>query len=136
MKRNKIRYQSKPVARIEIVCTGNAFLRHVDDDAIATAQKGDFQLYAYNEGLNGNRLGEYEATGLSGYFKIDVYDGKKWCLVLLNDIFPHRENHFSKKEYPIDTYGLCKELVQALKGRILLRTYREHYELEPAAVSE
>jgi hypothetical protein len=136
MKRNKIRYKSEPVRRIEIILTGNIFLRYVDDDAIGSAKKGDVQVYAYNEALNGNRAGEYDSTGFSGYFKVDVFDGKKWCLILLNDIFPHQENHFSKKECPIDTYGLCREILEALTGRILLRTYREHYELESAAESE
>jgi hypothetical protein len=130
MKRNKIRYKSEPVRRIEIILTGNVFLHYVDDEAIETAKKGDLQVYAYNEALNSSRMGDYGSTGFSGYLKTDVFDGKKWCLVLLEEIFTHRENHFSKKERPIDTYGLCREILEKLAGRILLRTYREHYELD------
>ncbi len=130
MKRNKVRYKSNPVERIEIILTGQVFLQYVDDEAIESAAKGDLQVYPYNDDLHTTNQGEYDETGFSGYFKADVYDGRKWCLVLLNDIFVNQENHFSKKERPIDTYELCLSILQKLKGRILLRTYREHYYLD------
>ena len=126
MKR-KICYQSKSVPRIPIMLSGEVYLRYVDDGALEKPSKGDLMVYPYEEALNGARLGRYEETGFSGYFKVDVFDGKKWCLVLLNDIFPERENHFSKKERPIDTYALCKPILQNMKEKTLLRTYREHY---------
>ena len=129
-KRNKIRYQSTPKEKILIILTGTLYLQYRDDEQSLHAKKGDLLVYPQNEALHTTRQGEYEVTGLSGYFKIDVCDGKEWRAVLLNDIFLHDENHFSKTERPIDTYEACAELLQSLKGRALKRTYREHYELE------
>ena len=130
MKRNKIRYTSKPVERIEILLTGQVYLQYVDDEALERPKKGDLKVYPYNDALHSIRQGDYESTGFSGYFKTDVFDGKKWCLVLLNEIFPNQENHFGKKECPIDTYAICHEMLVALKGRAVLRTYRAHSYLE------
>jgi hypothetical protein len=135
-KRNKIRYQSKPKPRVTLALSGKVYLRYVDDEAIAAAGKGDAMVYPYNEALNSLRQGDYGSTGFAGYFKVDVHDGREWRLVLLNDIFPHRENHFSKSEYPIDTYRLCREILEGMQGKTLLRTYREHYAPEGAAESE
>ena len=135
-KRNKIRYQSKPVRRITLVLTGKTYLVYRDDDAIAQAQKGDMKVYPYNEALRSTHQGQYENTGFAGYFKVDVYDGKEWRLVLLNTIFPEHENHFSKSERPIDTYRLCLDMLRGLEGKTLLRTYREHYALEGSAAED
>ena len=128
-KHNKKRYQSKPVERKCLALSGNVHLQYVDDEAIEHPVKGDLKLYPWNEALNSTRLGEYGATGFSGYFKADMYDGKQWCLVLVNDIFTEGEHHFSKSERPIDTANLCKEILQKLAGKNLHRTYREHYTL-------
>lgn len=130
MKRNKIRYQSEVKNRPVITLTGKAYLLYVDDEAMESAQKGDLMIYPENDALRSNRMGEYGATGFSGYFKLDVCDGKDWCALLLNDIFPQKENHFSKTERPIDTYQVCREVVANLAGRKVMRTYREHYELQ------
>lgn len=130
MKRNKIRYQSKPKDKVLLVVSGEVHLKYVDDEAIESPAKGDFMVYPYNDSLNSTRLGEYDSTGYVGYFKVDVWDGKQWCLVLLNDIFPHSEHHFAKKERPADTYVVCAEILRGLKGKSLLRRYREHYELD------
>ncbi len=132
-KRNKIRYTSKPKARVAIIITGEIFLRFVDDDAIALAKKGDLQVFPCNESLCTTRQGEYDANGFAGYFKVDVYDGREWQPVILQEIFPDRLHYFSKTEYPIDTYALCRETLKALTGRSLVRKYREHYELEDVA---
>jgi hypothetical protein len=105
-------------------------LQYVDEELIALPQKGDLMLFAQCEALHTTRQGDYWATGVSGYFKVDVYDGKKWQPVSLPELFPGREHHFSKTECPIDTYEFCKELIIPLTSRILLRTYREHYVLE------
>lgn len=126
-KRNKIRYKSAPIERKAITLSGEVYLQYEDDDAIEQAKKGDLKLYPMNDSLNGMRLGEYGSTGFSGYFKVDVYDGRQWCLLLLNDIFMHRENHFSKSERPIDTYGFCAEILKSRAGSNVVRTYREHY---------
>jgi hypothetical protein len=135
-KRNKVRYQSTPKRRVELKLTGKVYLRYEDEEAIAGASKGDLMVYPYNEALNAVRQGEYDSTGFSGYFKADVFDGREWRLVLLNDIFPNRENHFAKSERPIDTYILCAEILRGMSGKILLRTYREHYAPDEAAAEE
>ncbi len=130
-KRNKIRYQSEVKPRILITMTGTVYLRFVDDEAIETmAQKGDLQVFPNNDALNSTRLGEYDATGFSGYFKVDVYDGRNWQPVIINDIFESHENHFAKTEKPIDTYYICEEILKTYAGKLLLRTYREHYQLD------
>ena len=129
-KRNKIRYQSKPKDKVIITLTGAIYLRYEDDEAIEQPVKGDVMVYPYNDALNSTRQGDYYSTGFSGYFKVDVFEGNVWCLVLLNDIFPHQEHHFSKSECPIDTFNLCAEILRGLAGKRLVRTYREHYELD------
>jgi hypothetical protein len=126
-KRNKVRYQVKNKPKISIVLTGKTYLKYVDDEAIETPLRGDMLVYPQNDALNSTRLGDYDSTGFSGYFKVDVFEGNVWCPVLLNDIFAHREHHFSKTECPIDTYHLCVEILTAMAGTSLIRTYREHY---------
>lgn len=126
-KRNKIRYQAEKKQKITIVLTGQVLLRYVDDEAIDLAKKGDLMVYPNNDALNSNRMGDYESTGFSGYFKVDVHDGREWQPVIISDIFANHENHFAKSERPIDTYNICHELLVQLSGKRLLRTYREHY---------
>lgn len=127
-KRNKIRYQSHEKPRVELTLTGNVYLQYVDDEALQSPQKGDLMVYPFNDALHTARMGDYGSTGFTGYFKADVYDGWGWRLVLLGDIFTHQENHFAKSERPIDTYGLCREILLSWAGKKLQRTYREHYE--------
>lgn len=129
-KRNKIRYTAEVKNRKKLVLTGNVFLRYEDEeDEISHARPGDLLVYPQNDALNTTRQGDYRANGFSGYFKVDIAEGKIWCPLLLNGIFDHKENHFSKTEYPIDTFQLCGEMLVALAGRTVTRTYREHYEL-------
>ena len=126
-KRNKVRYQTKHKDKITIVLTGNVYLEYVDDEALETPLRGDLKVFPQNDALNTTRVGEYDSTGFSGYFKIDVFEGNVWCPVLVHDVFPDREHHFSKSECPIDTYRLCEEMLKAMAGKSLMRTYREHY---------
>lgn len=127
---NKLHYQSKEKNRPTITLTGNIFLQYADEEeVIMQAAKGDLLVYPNNEALNTNRMGEYEATGFSGYFKVDVSDGKNWQPLIISDIFAAHENHFSKKERPLDTYEICAEKLRELAGKQVTRTYREHYEL-------
>ena len=135
MKRKKS-YQSKDRPAKELVLSGKVFLRYEDDEAIESAGKGDLVVYPINDSLNGARLGAYEEVGFVGYFKVEVYDGASWCLVRLNEIFPAKEHHFGKKERPCDTYALCLDILEALKGKTLLRTYREHYNLSEHAAED
>lgn len=126
-KRNKVRYQSKPVRRVAITLTGNIYLQYVDDEAMESPNKGDLMVYPYNDALHSVHMGRYETTGFAGYFKADVYDGYEWRLLLLNDFFAEHENYFSKSERPIDTYNLCLPMLKTLAGTEVVRTYREHY---------
>lgn len=128
MKRNKIRYKANPVVIIPITITGVCYLMFRDDDEALQSKKGDFLVYPHNDALHTTRQGDYESTGFSGYFKVDVNDGKTWQPVIITDIFPHREHHFSKSECPIDTYHLVEEILKGWEGKTLRRTYREHYE--------
>ncbi len=130
MGKRKITYTSTPKKRVGIVLTGNVYLQYRDDESVEINQKGDLLVYAECKQLHTNHLAEYDQTGFTGYFKVDVYDGVAWQPVIINDIFSHHEHHFSRTERSIDTYALCKEMLTALAGRTLLRTYREHYELE------
>jgi hypothetical protein len=129
-KHNKLRYQVKDKPKITIILTGVVFLQYVDDEAATMAQKGDLLVYPYNDALNTTRLGEYNNTGFTGYFKVDVSDGKVWQPVLLGQIFKNNEQYFSRSERPIDTYNLCAEILRSNAGLTLVRTYREHYEPE------
>lgn len=128
-KRNKVRYQSKPKDRKQVVLTGRVFLKYEDEETeIDQAVKGDLLVYPCNELANVIADTGYRVKGLSGYFKVDVFEGNVWCLVLINDIFKHREHHFSKTEYPIDTFQLIGEILVGWEGKTLSRTYREHYQ--------
>lgn len=129
MTKRKISYQSKDKPRPTITLTGVIFLQYVDDEAALAAEKGDLLVYANNEALHTTRLGEYGSTSFSGYFKVDICDGKIWQPLLLNELFKYNENHFTKTERPIDTYNLCREILIALKDSVVTRTYREHYHL-------
>ena len=127
-KKNKIRYTSKDKPKKLITLSGNVGLLYMDDGLIESPQKGDLGLFPKCEELHDKYLGMYDKTGLSGYFKVDVCDGKDWCPVVLAEVFPGREHYFSKKEKPIDCYALCREMLEAMQGQTLARTYREHYE--------
>jgi hypothetical protein len=129
MKRNKIRYKSEPKVEKRLTLTGTSFLMYRDDTEALHAQAGDVLFYPQNDALNTTRQGEYASDGFAGYFKMDVSDGKTWCAVILPEIFTEHQHHFSKKEFPIDTFAVCEEIIASMAGRQLRRTYREHYEL-------
>lgn len=131
-KHNKKHYQAAPVRRVAIMLTGKNFLRYRDEEEIALAEKGDTLFFPCSDALNGVHVGAYDRTGFAGYFKVDVYDGREWRPVILQSLFPGREHYFSKKECSIDTFNLCADIVTRLKGREVVRTYREHYGLEDA----
>ncbi len=128
-KKNKITYQSKDKPKPTIILTGVVFLQYVDDEAALGANKGDVLVYPNNDALHTTKQGEYESTGFTGYFKVDISDGKTWQPLHLNEIFLNRENHFAKSERPLDTYNLCTEILHNLAGKEATRTYREHYQL-------
>lgn len=131
-KHNKKRYQRelKPQPKIEL--SGAVYLQYRDAEEIEAAKKGDLQFMPCADALHTTRQGDYWSTGIAGYFKLDVFDGKNWQPVILTSIFDHRENYFSKSECSIDTFELCAGIVRAIKGKELIRTYREHYTLHEA----
>jgi hypothetical protein len=127
MGKRKISYTSEQKNRPVITLTGNAYLQYRDEDH--ETHKGDLLVFAECKQLHTNHLAEYDRTGFTGYFKVDVWDGNDWKPVILNEIFTHHEHHFSRTERPIDTFNFIKEMLTALAGKNLTRTYREHYEL-------
>lgn len=127
---NKKHYQSKQKPTKALTLTGRVLLMYRDDDeTIAQAAAGDLLLYPSCEPLHTLRQGEYDSTGVAGYFKADIHDGRSWCTLLVHDFFEGREHHFSKYERPMDTFVLCEEKLRDFKDRQVKRTYREHYEL-------
>ncbi len=128
-KHNKKRYQRHEKEKPIIICTGKCWLEYRDEEEMQGAKKGDFKLHPSVESLHTIKQGEYESTGFSGYFRVDIHDGWRWQPVLLDDLLPGRENHFRKTEMPIDTFALCEELLEAMAGKRFVRTYREHYTL-------
>src|SRR4051812_41254339 len=99
-KSNKVRYKATPKEKKTILLTGAVYLEYVDDEALERPQRGDLMVYPFNDLLTTTRQGDYSSTGFSGYFKVNVFEGNVWCLVLVNDIFPDHEHHFSKTECP------------------------------------
>jgi hypothetical protein len=132
-KGNKLRYKSKGNQFPAITMTGNVCLREFDEygeEIIASAEKGDLQIFLSTDSLVFNEhKGDYEAIGLEGYLKANVYDGKGWKPLSLEEFFPDREHYFSKRERPIDTYHMCLPAFRKTKGIVLSRTYREHYRM-------
>jgi hypothetical protein len=127
-KRNKLRYQSKGNVFPTITLTGKIFLRHRDEEILSSREKGDLLVFLNTDILLGNKnIGDYEAMGLEGYLKADVFDGKSWRPLSLEELFPAREYYFGKRERPIDTFMFCLPTLEAAAGTILMRTYREHY---------
>jgi hypothetical protein len=108
--------------------TGKIFLRHIDEETIPAAVKGDLQVYLSTDSITYNtHVGNYEAMGFEGYLKADIYDGKGWKPMSLEEFFPGREYYFGKRERPLDVVQLCMVILQRAQGSQLMRTYREHY---------
>lgn len=128
MGKRKVTYQSKAKPRVTLTLTGRVFLMYRDDEAALAAAKGDLLVYPSCNALHTIRQGDYEGMGHAGYFKADICDGREWRPLLAAPLFPHRENHFSKRERPIDAFSLCLEILRGCAGREVTRTYREHYE--------
>ncbi len=126
-KHNKRRYQREEKPKKPIVLTGEVWLEYVDEEV--TPAKGDLKLFASCKELHDQYQGMYDRTGFVGYFRVDVHDGWQWKPVILTELFPDREHYFGKYECPIDTFNLCADIIRKLKGKSLMRTYREHYEL-------
>lgn len=133
-KKNKLRYTSKGNQWPLIEISGRVFLRHRDDELLSEAVKGDMQVYLSTDSFKFNlHIGDYEAMGLEGYLKADVFDGRGWKPMSLEEFFSHREQYFGKRERPCDAFAICEPILKAHMGTKLMRTYREHYVVAPAS---
>jgi|GEM_PF-718518 len=94
-------------------------------------QKGDIQIFLStdNQVYNAN-VGDFSYIGLEGYLKANVFDGKGWKPLSLEEFFPDREHYFSKRERPLDTFLFCLPTLENSKGIEIVRTYREHYRIK------
>lgn len=130
--RVKKRYQSKGNTYPVIALTGRSYLLHHHEGYEELLEKGDVLFYLYSDTARRERDDPgYESTGGSGYLKADLYDGRNWQPLVMDDLFTDKEHHFSKKERPLDTYFRCAETITALQGTIMQRGYRSHYEPAP-----
>lgn len=108
-----------------LTLSGNVYLKY----EILPEQEfnpGDIMVYINNDSISYIK-GSYYNSGYSGYLKLNIYDGREWQHIIESEFFEHKENFFSKKEYPIDTYNLIKEIIEGKAGELVYRTYRSHY---------
>ncbi len=68
-------------------------------------------LYLNTDSNKAIEPGAYDCIGIDGYLKADVFDGKGWKPMSLEEFFEHREYYFSKHEMPMDTIAVCKPLL-------------------------
>ncbi|MBN9543481.1 MAG: hypothetical protein J0G32_06810 [Alphaproteobacteria bacterium] len=108
-----------------ITLTGNIFLKYEYEEE-QTFETGDI-MFVLNNDATSPFKGEYYKIGYAGYFKLYVYDGYDWKHLIDNEFFENRENHFSKKEMPIDNFEFIKDTVTCKAGVLVYKTYREHY---------
>ncbi len=128
----KKRYQSEGNPFPPITLTGHVHLKYEDEYTGEPQKRGDIRFYLHDDATNKERTqGDYYTLGHAGYLKAEVFDGKKWCLVVMDDLFPDKIHHFTKKEQPAATYLVCEEAMKPFQGRQLERIYREHYALIP-----
>ncbi|MEI7669316.1 MAG: hypothetical protein WCJ33_04475 [Pseudomonadota bacterium] len=149
-KYNKLRYKSKGnqfptlflTGKVEPRKIGNNFSEEDYDDENEDLdvklpekeippEKGDIQIFLSTDSVSYNpNVGNFESVGLDGYLKANVFDGKGWKPLSLEEFFPRREHYFGKRERPLETYTLCFPTFQSFKGTEIVRTYREHYRIK------
>lgn len=121
-----MRGQEKDIKKL--VFSGNIWLLFEDEEHIETPNTGDIFMYLNIDTMkNLPYKGQYYSAGNVGYFKADIYDGRFWKPLLVNEFFEEKENYFSKKNYPIHAYNLCCEILLKFKDEPVYKTYREHY---------
>lgn len=139
-KHNKKHYQSKAKDLRKIILTGRVWLEFRDDEMMeqmpAKQMLGDCRARPHYDLPVEASEELYDCIGLRGYFKVDVCDGFRWHPMLLRDVFEDREHHFHKTECPRDRFVWCEERLQSLRGRSVMQSYREHYELTADAPVE
>ena len=132
VKRVKRRYKPKGNKFPTLTLTGRCFLLHHPESYIDALQRGDIMFYMHSDtSFRSKDEPFYEMVGGAGYIKAEVYDGKEWQFLVMDDLFEDKQHHFNKKERPLDTYILCEEFVQTLQGKEMRRIYRSHYEPIP-----
>ena len=148
-RRNKLRYKSQGNQFPSILLTGIITRRERDREeedgeeseagtalhaAAAPAPapaKGDIQIFlSTDSNAHPSSIGDFYSIGLAGYLKANVWDGKGWKPLSLEEIFPDRLQYFGKRERPIDTFAVCLPALEQLQGVEIVRTYREHYRLK------
>lgn len=114
-----------------LVISGKVYLRFEDDPEEIIPASGDVVFFLSTDSDTRKPMqGEYYRTGSKGYLKLDIFDGKSWQPLILADFFEQNENHYSKKERPIDTFNLCCSIFAQFVGKPVYKIYREHYTLK------
>lgn len=126
---NRYRPEKSAPSASGIRLSGRVFLREeVENDPEFTPEKGDAWMYIYEPaGVPGGRSSYIPAA--AGYFKVEVFEGRRWFLLAADAVFSEKEHHFSRGTLPFDTFELCAERIVQHAGKMLARTYREHYEI-------
>jgi hypothetical protein len=107
-----------------LTLTGKIYIKYIDD--IASAQAGDLLLLLNDDAVSIN-FKSYDEIGCNGYIKAKIYDCKVWQNVDIGEFCINKENRLVKKQRAIDSFLLCKEVLEAHKGTVLNRTYRGHF---------
>lgn len=129
---NSGRYKPREEKAPTLTLSGRVFLKYEDEAEHPRA--GDVTLSLNTDGKPYPALkGNYHETGYTGHFRAEVFDGNHWQFLSVEEMFPEKENYYARHERAIDRYALCVEMVSALTGRGLVRTYREHYKLADEA---
>ncbi len=116
---------------LKIKLSGVVFVKYIDDDA--TPRVGDVMLYLNDDSTTTNP-GDYDDLSRSGYVKAKVFDGLVWQNIDITEFCHHRENKFSKKQRPIDSIDLCRDVMVSSSSIVIFKTYRGHFtrhEYEP-----
>ncbi len=112
----------------KIVLTGKVYIKYIDEDI--ELNKGDVRLFLNDDSIN-PFPGDYEYTGMSGYFKAEVFDGKFWQIINLEEFLENKENRFAKRQRPIETATLLQQILEEeIEGETIFRTYRGHFTRE------
>ena len=156
-KRNKVRYKSQGNQFPSLLLTGKVTRREreqatvndqeeddfAEEDEIPQVavkplpiaevqwQKGDVQVFlSTDSNAHPSSVGDFYSIGLSGYLKANVWDGKGWKPLSLEEFFPDRIHYFGKRDRPIDTFAMCCTVFEQMHGVEIVRTYREHYRIK------
>lgn len=109
-----------------IKLNGNIYLKYECEGV--TFESGDIMFYLNDDANPKNNIyGNYRSLGQNGYFKMEVFDGKYWRGLKVEEFFENKENSFHKKELPIDCYNMAKDSIDDLTGTTVYYDYRDHY---------